>query len=81
MSATVEIPLPDTLLLRSKDRKALEARSRLLLALKFFELGELSAGQAAEMCGMSRVAFLFEASRNGVPVAELSDEELEGEFE
>ena len=81
MSATVQIPLPDALLLRSKDRKSLEARSRLFLALKFFELGELSAGQAGGMCGMSRVAFLFEAGRNGVPVADLSDEELESEFE
>jgi hypothetical protein len=52
----------------------------LLLALKFFELGELSAGQAAGMCGMSRVAFLFDAGRNGVPVADISDEEIDGEF-
>ncbi len=58
----------------------MQQRSRLLLAMKFFELGELSSGQAAEMCGLSRVGFLFEAGKLGVPVAELSDDELAGEF-
>ncbi len=80
MPAMVAIPVPDSLLLHSKDLSSLEMRSRLLLALKFFELGELSSGQAAEMCGMSRVGFLFEAGKNGVPVSELSEEDLSGEF-
>ena len=81
MAESVEIPLPDALLLHSKDRKSLETRSRFLLALKYFERGELSAGQAAEMCGMSRVAFLFEAGKHGVPVVDLSPDELEAEFD
>lgn len=80
MAATVQIPLPDSLLLHSKDRETLEARSRFLLALKFFELGELSSGQAAAMSGMSRVAFLLEAGRYGVPVVDLSPEELAAEL-
>ncbi len=80
MSATVEIPVPDALLLHSKDLGSRQQRSRLLLATKFFELGELSSGQAAEMCGLSRVGFLFEAGKLGVAVAELADEELAGEF-
>ena len=80
MLATVEIPVPDSLLLHSKDLASLQQRSRFLLAMKFFELGELSSGQAAEMCGLSRVAFLFEAGKLGIPVAELSDEELAAEF-
>jgi len=81
MPSTVEIPVPDTLLLHSKDHAALEQRSRLLLALKFFELGEISSGQAAEMCGLSRVGFLFEAGKHGVPVAELLEDELSAEFD
>jgi hypothetical protein len=80
MSATVEIPVPDALLLHSKDLSSLQLRSRFLLAMKFFELGELSSGQAAEMCGISRVSFLFEAGKLGLPVAELSDDELSAEF-
>ncbi len=80
MSKTVEIPVPDALLLHSKDLASLQLRSCLLLALKFFELGELSSGQAAEMCQLSRVAFLFEAGKHGVPVAELTEDELAAEL-
>ena len=80
MAATVEISLPDALLLHSKDRESLESRSRFLLALKFFELGELSSGQAALMSGMTRVAFLLEAGKHGVPVVDLSPEELAEEL-
>jgi predicted HTH domain antitoxin len=80
MLTTVEISVPASLLLHSKDLASLELRSRLLLALKFFELGELTSGQAAEMCGLSRVAFLFEAGKQGIPVSELSDDELAAEF-
>ena len=80
MSTTVEIAVPDSLLLHSKDLASLQLRSRFLLAMKFFELGEVSSGQAAEMCGLSRVGFLFEAGKLGVPVAELSDDELSAEF-
>ena len=80
MAATVEISLPDALLLHSKDRESLESRSRFLLALKFFELGELSSGQAALMSGMTRVGFLLEAGKHGVPVVDLSPEELAEEL-
>jgi hypothetical protein len=42
--------------------------------------GIIGSGQAAEMCGISRVSFLFEAGKLGVPVAELSEDELSAEF-
>ena len=51
-----------------------------LLALKYFELGELSSGQAAQMCGLGRVQFLDAAARCGVPVTELTGDELNEEF-
>ena len=78
-SATVAIPIPDTLLIHSKNLASLEQRSWFLLAMKFFELGELNSGQAAQMCGLTRVGFILEASRLEIPGAELSDDELSGE--
>jgi Uncharacterised protein family (UPF0175) len=81
MPATVEIPIPDSLLFHSKDLATLEMRTRFLLAAKFFELGELSSGQAAQMSGMGRAGFLLAAGAHGIPVAELSGEELSAEFE
>jgi Uncharacterised protein family (UPF0175) len=80
MIATLEIDFPPTLLLHAKDTAALQERSRFLLALKYFELGEISSGQAAGMCGMGRVRFLTEAARCGVPAVNLTGEELEQEF-
>ena len=80
MTATIEIDFPATLLLHSTGLASIERRSRFLLALKYFELGEVTSGQAAGMCGMGRVAFLAEAGRCGVPAVELSDEDLSREF-
>ena len=80
MTTTLEINYPATLLLHAKDPAALGERSRFLLALKYFELGELSSGQAAQMCGLGRVQFLDAAGRSGVPATELTGEELKQEF-
>ena len=78
---TIQVELPDTLFLHPGSSLAeLEKRSRFLLALKYFELGELSSGQASQMCGLGRAVFLTEASRHGVPVADLSPEEMDAEF-
>ena len=77
----IQLQVPETLLLDSAQSWAeVERRSQLLLALKYFELGQVTSGQAAAMCGIGRTAFLTEASRLGVPVAELSDDEIEDEF-
>ncbi|MBF0471374.1 MAG: UPF0175 family protein [Gammaproteobacteria bacterium] len=52
-----------------------------MLALKLFEVGRLSSGEAGQLCGMGRVEFLFAASRAGEPVVDLDDEELAAEFD
>ena len=78
---TIQVQLPESLLLDSgQSVDDLQKRSQFLLALKYFELGQLSSGQAASACGTSRAAFLMEASRLGVPVADLSPEEMKEEF-
>lgn len=53
---------------------------RFLLAVKLFEQGRISSGKAGRLCGMGRVEFLLAASRSGVPVVDLSGEELAEEF-
>ncbi len=54
--------------------------ARFLLALKLFELGRISSGKAGKLCGMGRVEFLLAASRAGVPVVVLSQEDMADEF-
>ncbi len=62
MTTTVlTIPYPDDLLLSLKKSPAeLEAEARLLLAVKLYEMGQISTGMAAKLTGLSRVAFMFE---------------------
>lgn len=80
MTTLLEVEFPVTLTLHAKSRAEVEQRSLFLMALKYFELGELSSGQAAKMCGMGRAAFLTECSRSGVPVTELDADDLAWEF-
>jgi Uncharacterised protein family (UPF0175) len=80
MTTALDIEFPATLLLHARDAAALNERSRFLLALKYFEMGELSSGQAAQMCGLGRVQFLDAAARCGVPVTDLTGDELVAEF-
>ncbi|MGC9358663.1 MAG: UPF0175 family protein [Anaerolineae bacterium] len=58
----------------------LDAQVRLMAALKMFELGKLSSGKAAELAGISRVAFLEACGRYGVSVFNYTAEELEAEI-
>lgn len=54
--------------------------ARFLLATKLFEQGRISSGKAGRLCDMGRVEFLLAASRSGVPVVDLSGDELTEEF-
>jgi predicted HTH domain antitoxin len=55
---TLTVPLPDSVS---------EEEARLLLALKLFETARLSSGQAAELAGLSKRAFLESLGRHNVP--------------
>ncbi len=63
----------------SPDELAHEAR--FLLAAKLYDLGKLSSGQAASLCGRERVEFLLELRRIGVRVSNLQVEDLQAEVE
>ena len=52
---------------------------RLMMALKFFELGRLSLGQAAEVAGYSKRAFINVLGQYDIPVADYPASELERE--
>ena len=54
--------------------------ARLLLAVKLFETGRLSFGQAAEMARMSKRGFLDTLGEMGVPVAGYPETELAAEL-
>lgn len=52
------------------------AEGRLMMALKFFELGRLSLGQAAELAGCGKRGFLDLLACYGIPAVDYPPEEL-----
>lgn len=77
----IHIDLPESVLVSTgRSREELVQDAKFFVVLKLFELGRMSSGRAAEICGMSRVEFLLRAGRAGVPVADLDAEELDREF-
>lgn len=56
-----------------------EEEARLLLAIKLYEVGKLTLGQAAELAGYSKQAFMELLGRYGVPVFAYSPEDLREE--
>lgn len=78
---TLTIPYEESLPLSlGKTPAEFETEAKFLLVLKLFELGRVSAGKAAELCGMSKPVFLLKASELGVPVVHLDDDQLDAEF-
>ncbi|MFH0823181.1 MAG: UPF0175 family protein [Pseudomonadota bacterium] len=55
--------------------------AKFLLASKLYELGRLSSGQAAGLCGMGRVDFLLSLPRVGVSITNLRSDDAESELE
>lgn len=56
-----------------------EEEARLLLAIKLYEVGKLTLGQAAELAGHSKRAFMELLGRYGAPVLAYPPEELREE--
>jgi len=51
--------------------------ARLLLAVKLYEMGRVSTGTAAQLAGMSRVAFMFALGQFGLSPIDIDPDELE----
>jgi predicted HTH domain antitoxin len=78
---TVQIQLPDTVfsaLRKSPDEFVQEMR--VAAAVKWYELGEVSQGKAAEVAGLSRSDFITALSRYKVSVLQYTPEELDQEL-
>ena len=54
-----------------------EHEARLYLAMKMYELGKMTIGQAAEYSGYSLRAFIEILGKHGVPIFNQTPEELE----
>lgn len=72
---TIEYPetFPDAV---GCTREQFEQEARWAMAVKLFELQRLSSGMAAALLGVDRVTFLLKLGDYGVPMIDLSEEEL-----
>jgi hypothetical protein len=67
---TVSVQLPESVIRHTDgSEEGLSRESQFLLALKLFELGRLTTGEAASMCGMNAVDFLLFAEKAVKPGA------------
>jgi predicted HTH domain antitoxin len=58
-----------------------EREARMAMAVKLFDNGRLSCGQAASLAGVPRVDFLHELGRWGVSALQTGPDELESDLD
>ena len=62
----ITIRLPESILIPTgQSREGFVQEAKFLLASKLYELGRLSSGRAAAVCGLDRVTFLLSLHRVG----------------
>lgn len=60
--------------------ESFEEEARMALAMKLYEMGRLTSGQAASLAGVSRVIFLLNCHRFGSASVAWDQEEMDAEF-
>ncbi|MGL5074680.1 MAG: UPF0175 family protein [Waterburya sp.] len=75
LQLTINYPenFPDAI---GKTREQFEQEAKWAMAIKLFELKQLSLGMAAALIGVERVTFLLKLNDYGVSMIDLSEEEL-----
>ena len=82
MSNTLSIAYEDDVLLSTgMTQKEFSDRATFIIAATLFAEGRLTAGQAAQFCGLPKVVFLYELPKYGYSMSNLGKEELHSEME
>jgi predicted HTH domain antitoxin len=77
----IEIGYPETIpAILNQSPEVFEQEARFALAVKLYEMGRLTSGQAARLAGVSRVRFLLDCNRYGAVSVEWDQKEIDAEF-
>lgn len=78
LTITYPETFPDAL---QQTREQFEQEVKWAMAVKLFEMKRLSSGMAAALIGTDRISFLLTLNRYGVPMIDLTEEELVSDLE
>jgi predicted HTH domain antitoxin len=82
MLRTMIVEYPEALpAIANQSPELFEIEARKAMAVKLYELGRLSSGQAAQLAGIGRVEFLLTCKNMGVASVVWDDNELLKEFQ
>ena len=77
----IEIEYSETIpAILNQSPEVFEQEARFALAIKLYEMGRLTSGQASRLAGVTRVRFLLDCSRYGAASVEWDQEEINAEF-
>lgn len=78
---TLEIEYPESIpAVLNISPEIFEQEAKVAMAVKLYELGRLSSGQAARLAGVTRVSFLLDCHRFGAASVEWDQAEIKAEF-
>jgi len=78
---TIEIKYPETIpAILNLSPDEFEQEAKFALAVKLYEMGRLTSGQAARLAGVSRAMFLLNCQRYGAASVDWDHAEIDAEF-
>lgn len=79
---TLTISYPETIpAIHNLSPETFEEEARLAMAVKLYEIGRVTSGQAAELANIPRVTFLLNCHRFGAWSVDWDQAEIDAEFE
>ena len=78
----ISIDFPsDIFLALNETESEIKQHIKLLMAVRFYKLGKLTIGKAAQLAGLSRLQFETILSENEIPISNLTIEDVTADIE